>query len=117
MDAVRLASGVSAYYWKLPTWAKRAGCPVRSEALGTDYGEAKRRCDDVLNPQLDSWRRGETPFPTQKVTVGTFDWMAAPPNSAIQRLWTGALCSEGPAWNSEGRYEFSPSVQRSLRSA
>jgi gluconolactonase len=26
------------------------------------------------------------------------------PNAPIQRLWTGALWSEGPAWNSEGRY-------------
>ena len=26
------------------------------------------------------------------------------PNSAITRLWTGALWSEGPAWNSQGRY-------------
>ena len=26
------------------------------------------------------------------------------PNSAIQRLWTGALWSEGPAWNAQGRY-------------
>ncbi len=26
------------------------------------------------------------------------------PNSAIQRLWTGALWMEGPAWNAEGRY-------------
>ncbi len=25
-------------------------------------------------------------------------------NSPIQRLWTGALWAEGPAWNSEGRY-------------
>lgn len=28
----------------------------------------------------------------------------AQPNSAIQRLWTGALWVEGPAWNSQGRY-------------
>ena len=28
----------------------------------------------------------------------------AQPNAAIQRLWTGALWSEGPAWNSQGRY-------------
>jgi gluconolactonase len=28
----------------------------------------------------------------------------AQPNSAITRLWTGALWSEGPAWNAEGRY-------------
>ena len=26
------------------------------------------------------------------------------PNAAIQRLWTGALWSEGPAWNAQGRY-------------
>jgi gluconolactonase len=26
------------------------------------------------------------------------------PNTSIQRLWTGALWSEGPAWNSQGRY-------------
>jgi gluconolactonase len=26
------------------------------------------------------------------------------PNSAIARLWTGALWSEGPAWSGEGRY-------------
>jgi gluconolactonase len=26
------------------------------------------------------------------------------PNSAITRLWTGALWAEGPAWNSQGRY-------------
>ncbi|HEY4137723.1 MAG TPA: SMP-30/gluconolactonase/LRE family protein [Casimicrobiaceae bacterium] len=26
------------------------------------------------------------------------------PNATIQRLWTGALWSEGPAWNAEGRY-------------
>ena len=29
---------------------------------------------------------------------------SAQPNAAIQRLWTGALWSEGPAWNAQGRY-------------
>ena len=28
----------------------------------------------------------------------------AQPNTPIQRLWTGALWSEGPAWSGEGRY-------------
>jgi gluconolactonase len=28
----------------------------------------------------------------------------AQPNSAITRLWTGALWSEGPAWSAQGRY-------------
>ena len=26
------------------------------------------------------------------------------PNTPIQRLWTGAMWSEGPAWSSQGRY-------------
>src|SRR3954467_13189906 len=25
-------------------------------------------------------------------------------NTAIRRIWTGALWTEGPAWNSQGRY-------------
>lgn len=28
----------------------------------------------------------------------------AQPNAAIQRIWTGALWAEGPAWNAQGRY-------------
>src|SRR5829696_8452588 len=28
----------------------------------------------------------------------------AQPNAPIQRLWTGALWAEGPAWNSVGRF-------------
>jgi gluconolactonase len=28
----------------------------------------------------------------------------AQPNAAIQRLWTGALWAEGPAWSAQGRY-------------
>src|SRR5512138_2754377 len=33
----------------------------------------------------------------------SFDALAQP-NAPIQRLWTGALWSEGPAWNAQGRY-------------
>jgi hypothetical protein len=39
MVAKRLKAGV-AYYWEPPTWARRAGCPVKGEALGTDYAVA-----------------------------------------------------------------------------
>jgi hypothetical protein len=28
---------------------------VVPEALGTDYGAAKQRCDEVLNPHYRSW--------------------------------------------------------------
>ena len=76
MSSKRLASGATGYYWAPPTWAKKAGCPVRSEALGTDYGAAKRRCDEVLNSQYDAWRTGcDAPEPA--AASGTFDWMVA----------------------------------------
>lgn len=74
----RLKSGVTAYYWVPPTWAVKAGCKMRSEALGTDYAEAKRRCDELLNPHFDAWRtRDERPSRDNNATAGTFDWMAA----------------------------------------
>ncbi|GFE65637.1 SMP-30/gluconolactonase/LRE family protein [Litoreibacter roseus] len=31
-------------------------------------------------------------------------WGLMQPNAPIQRLWTGALWAEGPAWNAQGRY-------------
>ncbi|MFK7882375.1 SMP-30/gluconolactonase/LRE family protein [Roseobacter sp.] len=31
-------------------------------------------------------------------------WGVMQPNAPIQRLWTGALWAEGPAWNAQGRY-------------
>lgn len=78
MVAKRLRNGVTAYYWRPHTWAKKAGCPMQSEALGMDYGEAKRRCDELLNQQLDQWcATGETLSKVGRVIVGTFDWMVS----------------------------------------
>ncbi|GJD36781.1 hypothetical protein [Methylobacterium aerolatum] len=72
----RLASGLTAYYWVPPTWAAKRGCNLRSEALGQDYGTAKARCDDVLNPQFDAWRlESALPVEANRVRVGTFDWL------------------------------------------
>lgn len=76
MSSKRLASGTTGYYWAPPTWAKKAGCPVRSEALGVDYGAAKQRCDDVLNQQYDAWRTGCDAL-EPAASPGTFDWMVA----------------------------------------
>lgn len=55
----RLKSGATAFFWVIPTWAKRNGCTLMGEALGTDYADAKKRCDELLNPQLDAWRKRE----------------------------------------------------------
>jgi len=76
MVAKRLAGGGEAYYWQAPPWARKAGYPIRSEALGRDYGDAKRRCDGVLNPQLASWRIKDV-TPSTKAGHGTFDWMVS----------------------------------------
>ena len=74
----RLRSGAIAYYWVVPTWAKKKGCTLNNEALGSDYADAKKRCDELLNPQLDAWRkREEIALPTDRAAPGTFDWMVA----------------------------------------
>src|SRR5450759_1930041 len=74
----RLKSGAIAYYWVIPSWAKQNGCALEIEALGTDYADAKKRCDELLNPQLDAWRkREEIALPSDQIVPGTFDWMVA----------------------------------------
>jgi hypothetical protein len=76
MVSKHLKDGLTAYYYDPPTWAKKKGCPVKAEALGTDYAHAKKRCDEVLNPQFDAWRTGNGPIATSAAT-GTFDWMVS----------------------------------------
>jgi len=74
----RLKSGATAFFWVIPTWAKRNGCTLKGEALGTDYADAKKRCDELLNPQLDAWRKREViAVPSDHAVPGTFDWMVA----------------------------------------
>src|SRR5262245_2812453 len=76
MVARRLKSGATAYYWVIPSWAKRNGCILKIEALGIDYADAKKRCDALLNPQFDTWRkREEIALPSNYPVHGTFDWM------------------------------------------
>jgi hypothetical protein len=74
MVSKTLARGRIGYYWQPPTWARERGCPLRSEALGTDFGAAKARCDELLNPQFEAWRRNRM-FSAAHVVTGTFDWM------------------------------------------
>ena len=61
----------------------------------------------VTNPPRDFSPRGAptTYFSDPDILTldPTFDNYVQP-NSAIQRLWTGALWAEGPAWNAQGRY-------------
>jgi hypothetical protein len=79
MVAKLLKSGATAYYWDPPTWAKKKGCTLGSEALGGDYARAKQRCDEILNPQFDGWLPGNSPaaIVSDRPAVGTFDWMVS----------------------------------------
>ena len=78
MVAKRLRHGAVAYYWDVPSWAKKKGCSLSSEALGGDYAIAKSRCDTILNPQFDAWRTGADNKPAlPSASTGSFDWMIA----------------------------------------
>src|SRR5216683_5196604 len=61
----------------------------------------------ITTPPRDFSRNGApTTYFTDPdiLTVDPLFNQYAQPNSAITRLWTGALWAEGPAWNAEGRY-------------
>jgi len=75
MEAKLVAGGIR-YFWNAPTWARKRDCPIKSEALGADYGAAKARCDDYLNPLFKSWLSGDSDAKRQ-APVGVFDWLVA----------------------------------------
>ncbi|BBB99151.1 hypothetical protein ABIF38_005720 [Bradyrhizobium japonicum] len=70
-----------AHFFHVPTWAKRAGCPLHSEALGLDYAAAVKRAEEILLPAFDAWRTGDTSTATTTTpaiaAAGTLDWVFA----------------------------------------
>jgi hypothetical protein len=80
--------GAWGYFFNVPMWARAAGCPVRNEPLGTDYGAAVERAETVLLPAFDSWRSGGiTENVTVGATYGTLDWVFA--EYRADRRYTG----------------------------
>src|SRR5680860_233775 len=79
-----LRDGTCAYYWNPHTRDVRSGFPLERQALGTDYGQARIRCDgdprdenDLgLNGFLDDWRtnRGVKKDLDLMPSYGTVDW-------------------------------------------
>lgn len=78
-----LASGVTAFYFNLPTFYRRIGCTIPNEPLGTDYASA---CGDdgdggraaALNALFDEWntkRKGGEIDSGRLVKFGTVDWL------------------------------------------
>jgi hypothetical protein len=75
----KLVRGVGyAYYFNVPMWARRKGCPVKNEPLGTDKDAAAKRAEQVLLPAFDSWRTGGlTDAPATGTKYGTLNWAFA----------------------------------------
>ena len=70
-----LASGAWAHFFEIPSWARKAGCKVANEALGTNYAAAVARAEDVLLPAFDSWRtKGASDLTPKRDEIGTLDW-------------------------------------------
>ena len=76
MEAKLPAGGIR-YFWNAPTWARKRGCPIKSEALGTDYAAAKARCDEYLNPFFMSWLSGGDRDAKRQAPIASFDWLVA----------------------------------------
>ncbi|MET3907520.1 hypothetical protein ABID59_001861 [Bradyrhizobium sp. S3.3.6] len=71
-----LKRGGWAYFFEPPTWARKQGCTVESEALGEDLAAAVDRVTNVLLPAFDSWRSaGLTDMAPVSTAPGTFDWL------------------------------------------
>jgi hypothetical protein len=76
-----LKRGVWAYFFNISTKARKAGCPMHNEPLGTDYEAACSRVETILLPVFDAWLNGSAsvdPSATPAAAVaGTLDWLFA----------------------------------------
>jgi len=68
MIAKRLGSGQTAYYWNARQRDIERGFTLHREALGTDYGAARIRAEQ-LNAHLDAWRFGREPVSTMSTAL------------------------------------------------
>jgi len=73
-----LKGGGWGYFFHAPSWARKAGCPLQNEPLGTDYETAVARAETILLPAFDAWRTGGTSDKVPTVAApGTLDWVFA----------------------------------------
>jgi hypothetical protein len=67
-----------AYFFNVPSWARKVGCLVRNEPLGTDYANAVERAETVLLPSFDAWRKcGRSDATPAGAVFGTLNWIFA----------------------------------------
>lgn len=72
MVSRKLAGNRIAYYWQPRPKDVQAGCTLKGEPLGSDYGAARKRANE-LNEELDAWRAG-IPLVTAGCRIGTVEW-------------------------------------------
>jgi hypothetical protein len=73
-----LKNGAWGYFFNVPMWARKAGCPITNEPLGIDYDSAVERAEKVLLKVFDSWRTGGASDEAPAVPApGTLDWVFA----------------------------------------
>ena len=65
------------FFFYVPTWARKAGCPMSNEPLGTDHAAAVERAETVLLPAFDAWRTGGDEVKITTARTGTLDWVFA----------------------------------------
>jgi hypothetical protein len=79
--AKRLASGLTGFYFNVPSYFRKLGCTIPNEPLGTDYVGA---CGDdgnggraaALNALFDEWKAKRDGEPiVGLVKFGTVDWL------------------------------------------
>jgi hypothetical protein len=72
-----LASGLTGFYYNVPTKYRKMKCPVPSEPLGTDFAKATERAT-TLNGLFDEWIESYKGLPISGPSaprVGTIDWL------------------------------------------
>jgi hypothetical protein len=72
-----LASGLTGFYYNLPSKYRTMKCPVPSEPLGTDFAKATERAT-TLNGLFDEWVESCKGLPASGPSVprtGTIDWL------------------------------------------
>lgn len=76
-----LASGATGFYFNVPLYYRRQGCPVPNEPLGTDYTRACGERGDggraaTLNGLFDEWRAAKAGEPLARLEkFGTVGWL------------------------------------------
>lgn len=73
----RLKSGVTSFYFNVPTLYRKSGCPVANEPLGSDFALMQGRARN-LNGLVDEWteaRRGVPVSGEAAPRIGTVDWL------------------------------------------